>query len=418
MFGLQTSLWGNIEVQLKYIDDFKSLAIKEMERTGIPASIKLAQGLLESDAGRSYLAQKANNHFGIKCGDDWDGGKIYKQDDDYNDKGKLISSCFRKYDHAKYSWVAHSEFLKRNRYRPLFFLESTDYKSWARKLQELGYATSLTYAGRLIEIIERYDLQTYDKVNIVAPDFSNKTMPPTTSREPYRTTYVNHIKITYSSKGETWEDISERTKIPLQTLLKYNDILSEATKILPEDTGVFLQPKRSSFMGKTTKHKVIIGETMYDISQHYGIQLMSLYERNVMKVGTEPAPDEEIWLKSKRTTSPKLRQSEIPKSNTIQKTEIVTDEDNDGNIDMEEELFLEELELPKYEPKKPTTPIQETRKEPTMADNIPNDVYYEVKAKDTLFSISKKHNITLEQLRSWNNLLDNYIKAGQLLRVK
>ena len=418
-----------MEVQLRYIDDYKQLAIKEMERTGIPASIKIAQGLLESDAGRSYLAEKGNNHFGIKCGDDWDGAKIYKKDDDYNDKGKLVSSCFRKYEHAKLSWIAHSEFLKRNRYRSLFLLESSDYKGWAKGLQRAGYATNPAYSKHLIELIERYNLQELDKIQVKVPDVVKKTeQKATTTKEITKTDYINHVRVTYSLEGETWGSISQRTDIPVQTLLKYNELVGDASTGLETGTSVFLQPKRANSRGKTSTHRVQAGETMYLISQRYGIQLNSLYERNLMKSGDEPTVGEEIWLKGKRARAPKLKSQPtepITKKSENKPTSANStsdlDEDQDGHLDMEDEVRLDELEIPKLE--KPTPPATQnnTDHEKENIDNSATDVYhvyYEVKASDTLYNIAKRHQITLEQLRIWNNLSDNTIKIGQLLRVK
>ncbi|MCB0375607.1 MAG: glucosaminidase domain-containing protein, partial [Sinomicrobium sp.] len=127
---------------LKYIDEYKDIAIREMERAGIPASIKLAQGILESNAGQSDLARRANNHFGIKCGDNWNGRTLHKKDDDYDATGKLIESCFRVYRNAEASFVAHSEFLrdpkKTYRYGFLFQLDPTDYERWAYGLKKAG----------------------------------------------------------------------------------------------------------------------------------------------------------------------------------------------------------------------------------------------------------------------------------------
>ncbi|MCB0260921.1 MAG: glucosaminidase domain-containing protein, partial [Calditrichaeota bacterium] len=159
---------GQESDHLRYVDEFKEVAIREMERAGIPASIKLAQGILESNAGKSDLARRANNHFGIKCGNDWDGKTYYKKDDDYNDKGQLVESCFRSYKNPEASFIAHSEFLrdpkKQYRYGFLFRIDPTDYKAWAEGLRRAGYATSANYPTKLIDIIERYQLNRYDEL--------------------------------------------------------------------------------------------------------------------------------------------------------------------------------------------------------------------------------------------------------------
>lgn len=157
--------------ELNYIEQFKSIAISEMNRTGIPASIKLAQGIMESMAGRSELAVNANNHFGIKCKPGWDGETYQYKDDDLDEAGTLIHSCFRKYTTAEISYIDHSEFLtKRKRYKALFEFPKSDFISWARGLQACGYATDPNYANKLIDAIERYNLHIYDQAdsNVVA----------------------------------------------------------------------------------------------------------------------------------------------------------------------------------------------------------------------------------------------------------
>ena len=150
---------------LDYVDQYSTIAIEEMERTGIPASITLAQGIIESRYGESSLAKKSNNHFGIKCKGNWTGGKYYHKDDDYVN-GKLVKSCFRVYDNPADSYYDHSEFLLVNRrYSFLFNLPKTDYKGWAKGLKKAGYATARNYATLLISTIEKYELYQYDRGN-------------------------------------------------------------------------------------------------------------------------------------------------------------------------------------------------------------------------------------------------------------
>ncbi len=146
-----------------YLDTYAELAVVEMYRSGIPASIILAQGLHESNYGTSDLATKANNHFGIKCKSYWQGGTYYHEDDDYNDNGNLIESCFRSYNSSLESYVDHSNFLKYSaHYSKLFDLCRTDYKGWAYGLKECGYATDVSYSQKLIKNIEKYNLNKYD----------------------------------------------------------------------------------------------------------------------------------------------------------------------------------------------------------------------------------------------------------------
>jgi flagellum-specific peptidoglycan hydrolase FlgJ len=150
--------------QLDYIEKYKKVAIKEMNRGGVPASIILAQAMLESASGSSELAKKANNHFGLKCTDDWNGPTLGRKDDDRDSRGSLVDSCFRRYDNVADSYADYSEFMREyRRYRFLFDLDPTDYKGWARGLQSAGYATSSEYSDRLIELIEHFRLYQYDR---------------------------------------------------------------------------------------------------------------------------------------------------------------------------------------------------------------------------------------------------------------
>ena len=178
-----------------YIESFKTLAIQEMERTGIPASITLAQGILESAWGKGVLARSSNNHFGIKCKSDWLGTSVYLEDDDYNADGELIQSCFRGYETVEASYIDHSNFLINNkRYAPLFELAPTDYKGWAKGLQSCGYATDPKYAEKLVKRIEDYELYQYDQEQEPAlmvmeapayeiPDFSQQPLEEVTPEE-------------------------------------------------------------------------------------------------------------------------------------------------------------------------------------------------------------------------------------------
>ena len=172
---------GFSQDKVAYIRKYQDIAIEEMKRTGIPASIKLAQGILESNCGQSELACKANNHFGIKCGGNWDGKSFQKEDDDY-ENGKLVESCFREFKSACDCYKAHSDFLsdpaKASRYGPLFLLDLTDYRGWAKGLSKAGYATDPQYADRLITIIEKYELFRFDN------EYENElasTSPPASS---------------------------------------------------------------------------------------------------------------------------------------------------------------------------------------------------------------------------------------------
>lgn len=271
--------------QLEYINRHKSLAIDEMERTGIPASIKLAQGILESNWGKSDLALKGNNHFGIKCGKDWDGKTIYRKDDDRDKRGRLIPSCFRVYSNVEDSYRAHSDFLidpkKDYRYGHLFSLSPTDYKKWAKGLKASGYATSPTYATNLINLIENYKLYEFDQ-----PMWEDWVTFKETLN--WRILLNNEVQYIFPKEEETIRDLSKRVNVPARKIIAYNEHITYKDQIVGSGVMIYLQPKRSHYRGKQTWHTVVNHQTMFQISQQYGVSLKKLYNRNLMKIGMEP----------------------------------------------------------------------------------------------------------------------------------
>jgi len=264
--------FGNTQNVRDYIKEYKALAIDEMHRYNIPASITLAQGILESGSGSSKLAREANNHFGIKCHVNWTGGKSYHDDD-------LKQECFRKYNSVFDSFRDHSLFLSgRKRYSFLFDLRKTDYKSWAKGLQKAGYATNKTYAKSLINLIKEYDLSQYDKKRIKKQDVNQFVDYQSKIYEK------NYTKYILAETGQFYDDIAEEYGLWLWELLRYNE--SEFDRLLKTGEKVYLQPKRRQGIKNT--HVVLEGETMYSISQMYGIKLKHLYKKNRMIFGTEP----------------------------------------------------------------------------------------------------------------------------------
>ena len=279
-----------------YINQFKEIAITEMQRTGIPASIALAQAILESGGGESELAKQANNHFGIKCGTNW-GGKTYeKQDDDRDADGNPVKSCFRKYNKAAESFYDHSEFIcdprKSARYGFLFLLDQTDYKSWAQGLQSAGYASSESYADKLIDLIERYALFQYDRIE-------THTSLSLTAEATNRIGYVNNVKMVFSRAGERLEDIARMFRLDMGQLVEYNDRGYSANIPLPLNTRVFIQEKQRKWRGGLTYHVVQEGQTMFDISQRYGIRLAKLLKRNGLQPSQEPVAGEQVRLRGR-----------------------------------------------------------------------------------------------------------------------
>lgn len=279
----------------EYIHKFKDDAIKEMLMHRVPASITLAQGMLESDNGNSPLALYANNHFGIKCHEEWSGPVFLKDDDKRNE-------CFRKYTRVIDSYNDHSLFLKsRPRYDFLFELKITDYKRWAKGLKDAGYATDSKYSEKLIQIIEENKLYEYDNVSSLS-SISPKIAPH--SEKPKAVVKIHHSPIMQSNnvnyvivkEGDTFAKIANDFNIRIWQLCKYNE-LSEEDKLIP-DQKIYLQPKRRK--AEEEFHVVKKGETMHFISQLHGIKLKQLYRKNLMTPGEEPKSGEIIWLRAKK----------------------------------------------------------------------------------------------------------------------
>ena len=282
-----------------------------MVEHGIPASITMAQAILESGDGNSTLARESNNHFGIKCHSDWTGERSYHDDDA---KGE----CFRKYSNARQSFEDHSLFLKKNRYASLFELKIDDYKSWAKGLKKCGYATASDYAKRLIDLVENNDLHRLDEEGVkmikkgkkptrpgdveipedkvVAEWDRNNDLPPVTVHLN-RTISLsdNNIKYIIAKEGDNLEAIATDLEIMPWQVKKYNDLT--ASDGIEEGQRIYIQPKRSK--AKTPWHVVEEGQTMKDISQIYGIKLKKLYQKNNMNTGSQPAVGQKLSLISK-----------------------------------------------------------------------------------------------------------------------
>ena len=254
------SAFGQEISRKEYIEKYSSLAVKQMHQFKIPASITLAQGILESNNGNSRLATKANNHFGIKC-HGWEGKKIFADDDKKNE-------CFRNYKNVLESFVDHSLFLnKYSRYEFLFDYKITDYKSWAKGLKKAGYATNNKYPELLIKIIEENKLYQFDSKKIDKNLISGK-------RNIYM--HPNKIKYVISRNQETYKTIAKSLNIKLKQILKYNDDNNQS--VLNVGTKVFIQPKRNR--SKQRIHVVNNGEDLRTISQTYGVKMKSLKKRN------------------------------------------------------------------------------------------------------------------------------------------
>jgi LysM repeat protein len=296
-----------------YIENFKDLAISEMKRTGIPASITLAQGIIESDVGRSSLATQGNNHFGIKCHDDWKGPVVRHNDDRRNE-------CFRKYSQPEESYRDHSDFLtKEPRYKSLFSLDITDYKGWARGLKRTGYATNPEYANMLIRKIEEYSLYNFDKGIAISNKKSEKKNIIAEKQESrlagspgktignvdggYAVTAIrsrvmenNRIQYIIAKEGDTHESLEKEFQLLRWELARYNELQPDFK--ITAGQILYLQPKRDKADVTHEFHTVEAGESMYVISQIYGIKLKSLLVLNRMTQGQEPSTGQKIWLRT------------------------------------------------------------------------------------------------------------------------
>lgn len=273
---LLISALGAASAQLKknkaytdYFNQWAEVAMQQMIQYRIPASITLAQGVLESGAGKSELALRANNHFGIKC-NGWTGRRSYHDDDERGE-------CFRAYDNAYQSYVDHSVFLSTSqRYRRLFDLKRTDYKGWAKGLKACGYATSPTYATKLIEIIETYQLHEYD----IGKEFTKREdvlMQQGDVRHIYTFNKNYYIR---ARRGDTFRRIADDMDISYRKLARYNE--RNKNDVLAEGEIIWLQKKakKAPKAFKNKPHRVEPGESMYTISQRYGIRVKYLYKMN------------------------------------------------------------------------------------------------------------------------------------------
>lgn len=447
---------------LDYIAKYKDIAIEEMVRCKIPASVTLAQGIHESSWGKSDLSQQANNHFGIKCKSDWDGKKFFKNDDAPNE-------CFRVYEHAGDSYVDHSDFLvTRSRYAPLFQLPITDYKGWANGLKAYGYATNPKYPQIIISTIEAYNLSQYDElglamlqqnknllnpvestndnsilaaadiapakaapaVAIAAPPVAPPPAPkaqaaavipatPSTytahtspvvvykpavakSNNPSTTTInsvavnpsnssrkeyvVNGIRALKALGNENPLTIAIDYDLDFARVLSFNDL--NQSDLFKDGEYIFLQPKKARAAEVT--YTVQPGESMHDISQKFGVRLKDLYLKNEMKFteNEQVLAGEVISLQEKRPASPRtITYSAFLKTQSKNTTAELIKKDT-----------------------------HETPSIATAAIPPPNS-QYRVQQSDTLYSIARKFNLSIEQLKAINNLENNPIHPGQTLLV-
>jgi LysM repeat protein len=381
---------------ITYINTYKVLAMQEMQRTGVPAAIKLAQGIHETQAGTSDLVRKSNNHFGIKCKAEWQGEKVYHDDDKRGE-------CFRSYDKPDDSYRDHSDFLKGSpRYASLFQLDPTDYKSWAYGLKKAGYATNYRYPEILVKLIEDYNLEQYSLIAlgklqpsdevlagngsqapVVITDTSavaigdaitvNKIIKP--EKKPARPEMdyppgefvINNARVVFVKAGTALLTVAEEYNISFARLLDFNDLNSG--DIIVEDQLIFLQRKRKT--GANEFHITKEGETLYDICQSEGIRMESLLSYNLLNERMQPAEGEKLNLQHPATSRPILAD---------EKKAVVT--------------------------------------APVLSPAGNEVTTHIVQTKETLYSISKKYGVSLEQIKEWNKLDSLDLRIGQQLVIK
>ncbi|HEY9122775.1 MAG TPA: glucosaminidase domain-containing protein [Bacteroidales bacterium] len=289
--------WGQKYSRQDYIQKYSPIAVEEMKRSGIPASITLAQGMVESGCGNSSLAREANNHFGIKC-HKWQGKKYFQDDDAPNE-------CFRKYSNAEESYRDHTDFLMNtSRYAFLFEYKSDDYKGWAHGLKKAGYATSPSYARDLIRTIEENELHRFDKGDYTyVPSVKNKPRMAASDENfvidiKRRKIFTNNdVQYIVAEEGDNLISLTKEMDLFSWQLVKYNDL--PADYHVTSGDRLYIQPKRWKAQFGNDFHIVAENETMHSISQLYGIKLKKLYYKNRMEIGSEPKIGQKIWLRKR-----------------------------------------------------------------------------------------------------------------------
>ncbi len=392
-------------LRLAYILRYCDIAMDEMERTGIPASIKLAQALLETRAGTSELAQKANNHFGIKCGKNWAGETYAKNDDEVDAKGRPVLSCFRKYPNVAASYADHSAFLlnpeKKYRYGFLFELSPLDYRAWAEGLQKAGYSPVSHYAERLIFYIERHRLNEYDQW-VHSGRVALK-----------RVALVNGARMVQAREGETLRRIAEVYQVPADSLVVFNEGLYALDKPLHLGDPVFIERKATAAGSDAPMvHRASQGETLRHIAQRYGIQAQAIRRYNPVLPDTALAANTLVYLRP----APEIEQKPmLGIKGTKPKREASALE--------QPSMVVEML---------PTTPLAEPVPVSPMPVEVPKvpatttidmqtgavETYHTVSPGDTLYGIARRYQTSVERLRQINPNIAEPLRPGQTLRVQ
>ena len=454
----------------EYIETYKDIAIREMERSGIPASITLAQGIHESSYGNSDLSKNSNNHFGIKCSRGWTGEGYYKWDDDPQ------KSCFRVYESPEQSYIDHTDFLVGGkRYAFLFEYDSKDYVSWANGLRKAGYATDPKYPSKLIHTIEKHNLSTFDNQNSVAikevvidepieakvttqiSETQNLQRTHSSLFNAYKSGFYRQNNTSYAvaRKGESAMAFAERFGIPYSRLMKFNDL--DKGDALIEYQPLYIQAKKTSFRGDVKTHKVEHNVTMYEIAQYYGVRLSSLYEMNMMSPGEEPINGSIVQLYGLADEKPIVKSSdfleELSNDNIVaQKVSNPNVENNRqtqeaAKVNIHQQVYADALYNPnktinsavsddsrylnlsvKTNQNKQTLALDQKALEISKHIGSPitkttetvgqsKATKHQVKKGDTLYSIHRTYGTAIQEIKELNKLASNEIKVGAILEI-
>lgn len=376
------------EVIRNYIATYKEIAIEEMQRTGVPAAITLAQGIHETGAGQSELVRKSNNHFGIKCKSDWTGESVSHDDDA---KGE----CFRKYDNPFDSYRDHSDFLKnRPYYASLFKLDPTDYEGWAYGLKKAGYATNPRYAQILIKLIRDYDLEDYTLIALGRKNDNSDVVLASNTHQNESSSHtktvaavqtgtiaaahypsgifkINETKVLLVPSGTSYLKVAEENGLSLARLFEFNDIHA-ALDIAQVDQLIFLQRKRKK--GATEFHLVANGETLYEIAQKEGIRMESLLAYNFLRAEMQPKTGEKLYMQQQAPARPALSGEQINATASVHAM-----------------------------PAKTALDAQQ--------------ILHTVQPKETVYAIAKKYDVAVADVLKWNDMQTATLKTGQQLRI-
>jgi LysM repeat protein len=393
-----------------YINLYHDIAVYEMLQYRIPASITLAQGLLESEAGQSRLAVDGKNHFGIKCKKDWTGMTIKVDDDE-------LQECFRVYESVYDSYRDHTEFLVNNRrYAMLFDLEPGDYKGWANGLHTTGYATNPKYAELLINLIEKFNLDKYDKEKEYTGDYDAKI-------DKYELVETNGLSSIIAKPGDSFTRIAIAQKMKIKDLLLFNDL--QEVKDLRRSEIVYLEMKNEQ-VDKLETYTVKNGETLRSISQSLGIRLSVLSERNGLQPGEDPLTGEVLTLnkinpvtvkKKEVFREPKTLVKENPVKPASREDSTATNEPGSFDQDNDDAIAtIDSTSLYKGN-KKNIAKTTHAAAQKAKAPELTTETYHYVKKGETLYSISKRYKVSVKDLRKWNHLKTDAVYPKQKLRV-